>query len=150
MKTTIQNLANAFVALCVVLCSYSIADSVECHRCGAHSACQRCCRLVVEEKKVTVTCWGIKDEEFCIGAPSCEKCEKCETVCNCKPDDKGVKTGPKTWSWKIWEPSTSAYLFTKHKLMKRTETKTVPSYKWVVEDLCSECQAQTPEASVVK
>jgi hypothetical protein len=25
--------------------------------------------------------------------------------------------------------------------MKRTVTKKIPSYKWVVEDLCAECQA---------
>jgi hypothetical protein len=38
--------------------------------------------------------------------------------------------------------------------MKRTVTKTVPSYKWVVVDLCEECQtsfrdAQTDPGTVI-
>ena len=32
-------------------------------------------------------------------------------------------------------------MHTKKKLMKKTETVTVPSYKWVVEDLCDNCEA---------
>jgi hypothetical protein len=29
-------------------------------------------------------------------------------------------------------------------LMKRTETITVPTFKWVVEDLCANCNADGP------
>jgi hypothetical protein len=32
-------------------------------------------------------------------------------------------------------------VYTKKKLMKKTETVTVKSYKWVVEDLCPTCNA---------
>lgn len=32
--------------------------------------------------------------------------------------------------------------------MKKTVTKTVPSFKWVVEDLCADCEAKTQDAVV--
>jgi hypothetical protein len=32
--------------------------------------------------------------------------------------------------------------------MKKTVTKTIPSFKWVVEDLCTECEAKTQDAVV--
>jgi hypothetical protein len=33
-------------------------------------------------------------------------------------------------------------------LMKKTVTKTVPGYKWVVEDLCPSCQAKCAQLTV--
>ena len=36
-----------------------------------------------------------------------------------------------------------AKIYTKTKLMKKVETVTVPSYKWVVEDMCVQCAANT-------
>lgn len=43
---------------------------------------------------------------------------------------------------------TRATMFTRTKLMKKTITKEVPTYKWVVEDLCQHCEANCPCASI--
>ena len=128
-----------------ILCGAFVAHAGDhCDRCGASANCKRVCRIVKEEKKLTSTCWGIQSEEFCIGGPSCEKCEKCESVCNGKEDCEKANAQPKKMYWKIWEPSSCAHIFTKKKLMKRTVTKSIPSFKWVVEDLCSDCKSQDP------
>ena len=37
---------------------------------------------------------------------------------------------------------------TKNKLMKKVETKKIPSYKWVVEDLCGKCEGNCLGAAV--
>jgi hypothetical protein len=39
-------------------------------------------------------------------------------------------------------------MYTRTKLMKKTITKTVPTYKWVVEELCPHCQSRCEYASV--
>ena len=49
--------------------------------------------------------------------------------------------------WTEWLP-TKATMYTRTKLMKKTITKTVPTYKWVVEDLCPHCQSRCEYASV--
>jgi hypothetical protein len=51
---------------------------------------------------------------------------------------------PQSLVWTEWNPSKRAQIYTKKKLMKRTVTKTVPGYKWVVEDLCPACEAANP------
>lgn len=40
-----------------------------------------------------------------------------------------------------WIPGCDPEIVTKRKLMKKTITKTVPSFKWVVEDACPQCIA---------
>ncbi len=110
-----------------------------CAHCGCQSNCRKVCRLVCEEKSVDVVCYGIKCEEFCVPGPGCEKCQHCESVC---PDCNKAgepKSGPRPFLWSTWIPS-DAKMFTKNKLMKQTVTKKVPTYKWVVEDLCAECR----------
>ena len=110
-----------------------------CDHCGGRSGVNKICRRVAEQKKVTVTCWGCEEEDFCL--PGCSKpgCEHSEDVCGCS---KGccmcLKVKPFVWS--EWTPSDCASIFTRKKLMKRAVTKTVPSYKWVVEDLCASCR----------
>ncbi len=111
-----------------------------CERCGETGA-KFTCRRVVEEKKVTVTCWGCQDENFCVPGPSREVCEHAEEVCDdCDPAGK-VSYVAKLFSWREWCPKGSPTVYTKRKLMKRTVTKTVPSEKWVVECLCDGCCA---------
>lgn len=116
-----------------------------CQSCGCHQTCRKICRLKCGEKEISVTCWGMKDEDFCIGAPSCPQCDHCETVCG-KDDDKNAPcTAPKRMVWTNWLPGCGAHLFTKHKLMKKVVTKKVPSFQWVVEDLCAACSAKAKE-----
>lgn len=113
-----------------------------CRHCGCECDCNKVCRLVKEEKKVTVTCWGVKCEDFCLGGPSHKSCEHCEEVCDpCdEKDPEAPHTVAKPFIWFDWCPSDTAHMFTKKKLMKKTITKKIPSYKWVVEDLCAKCQ----------
>jgi len=112
----------------------------ECACCRCQEPCEKTCRLVKEEKKITTTCWGYRCEDFCLGGPSYPKCENCESVCNndCQTPDVGFQ--PKRWIWTEWIPGCSAELYTKKKLMKRVVTKKVPSFNWVVEDRCQQCR----------
>ncbi len=123
-----------------------------CSHCRANLQCRRICRLVREDKKVTITCWGSESEDFCVPGPSQQKCEHCENVCTCdkkSEEQQKVCSQPKRWIWREWQPSPTAKIFTRKKLMKRTETKTVPGYKWVVENLCSACASSCSDAEIV-
>jgi hypothetical protein len=121
-----------------------------CDHCGGAGACQKVCRLVCETKKVEITCWGCKCEDFCVPGPSKPGCKHCETVCEdgaegCDPN--GVHYQPQKFVWTEWIPG-CATIRTRKKLMKKTITKTIPSYKWVVEDLCPHCQLKAQSATV--
>lgn len=115
------------------------SSALGCDHCRRADACQKICRLVPEDKKVTVVCWGCKEESFCVGGPSELKCQHCETVCDDKNDPKGPCSQPKSFVWKEWLPGGCPKIYTRSKLMKRTVTKTIPGFKWVVEDVCQEC-----------
>ncbi len=112
-----------------------------CERCGLGKPCKKVCRLICEEKKDEITCWGCGCEEFCIPGPSTAKCSKCSCIdCSCLEGvDNKVSSKPKKFVWNEWIPGTAKVL-TKKKLMKRTTTKTIPSYKWVVEEVCTDCE----------
>jgi hypothetical protein len=104
--------------------------------------------LVCEDKKVDVICWGALCEEFCIPCHGRKGCEHCEMVCGeCDCDPETPTSKPKRFIWSDWMP-TRATMFTRTKLMKKTITKEVPTYKWVVEDLCPHCEANCPCASI--
>lgn len=113
-----------------------------CADCGCRTGVTKVCRRVPEQKKVSVTCWGCKEDDFCIPGASTPNCEHCEDVC--RPNDGCCLHGcTRSFVWTEWLPSNCAKIFTKKKLMKRTITKTVPSYKWVVEELCPACCEKT-------
>lgn len=143
---TLRRITSPSLFLVIVLAStYSVLGGEHCcARCGCASKCTKVCRLVCEEKEISVTCWGCKDEDFCIGKPSCPDCDHCETAC--QPDCKdGVCSAPTKFVWTNWIPGSCARMFTKHKLMKKTVKKKVPSFKWVVEDLCKPCEMEVAE-----
>lgn len=123
-----------------------------CTHCGHHGSCNKVCRLKLVEKKVEVVCWGMKCEDFCVSGCS-ERCAKhCEILCEeCDNVDpyEAPSTGPKKFIWSEWTPKGCAKMYTKSKLMKKTITKKIPTYKWVVEDLCAQCEAKTKDAQVV-
>jgi hypothetical protein len=131
------------------------AGGLCCSRCRCERPCRKVCRLVCEDRKITTTCWRCQSEDVCIPGPSKPGCEHCETVCaECSDDSKKVHAEPKRLVWTTWHPFRSGDILTRRKLMKRTVTKTVPSYKWVVVDLCEECQtsfrdAQTDPGTVI-
>lgn len=117
-----------------------------CAHCGGFEGCQKVCRLVCEEKKITTTCWGCKREDFCLPKPSIFAAKNCDWVCD-ETDPKVACAQPKKWVWNDWIPGDCGKVYTRTKLMKRTITKTVPSFKWVVEEICPQCQAncEVPE-----
>ena len=120
-----------------------IAGEGCCARCGCVASCQKTCRLVTEEKKVEVVCWGCKCEDFCVGCHSVPGCEHRDDVCGACDFPKGtgeVCTKPHIFAWTEWKPPSRATVHTKKKLIKKVITKKVPSHKWVVEDLCSSCR----------
>lgn len=117
-----------------------------CRMCSCNDG-EKVCRLVCEEKKVQVVVWGMKCEDFCAPDPSCPDHEHCETICaSTKPTDPC--SAPKTFRWIHWQPASCGTVYTKKKLMKKTVTRTIPSYKWVVEDLCPSCQARCAQVTV--
>jgi hypothetical protein len=143
-----RSLALIFVPLFSLITSLGPFNcyAQQCQCCGCKTDSAKVCRLVCEEKKVEVVCWGCQSEDFCVPGPACPKAQHCEKVCaNCSQDVKqnSVESKSKKFTWTEWLP-VSASLYTKKKLMKQTITKKVPSYKWVVEDLCSTCQTQQP------
>ena len=50
--------------------------------------------------------------------------------------DPAICSQSKDFVWYDWEPGCAKHIHTKKKLMKRTISKTIPGFKWVVEDLC--------------
>jgi hypothetical protein len=121
-----------------------------CAHCGCACSCQKVCRLVCEEKKVDVICWGCKCEDFCVPGHSKPGCQHCEEVCgDCdKPCDcTAPYAKPKNFVWNEWIPG-CAKILTKKKLMQKIVTKKVPSYKWVVEDLCPQCESSCGRVAV--
>jgi hypothetical protein len=117
--------------------------AMSCDMCKSSAPCNKVCRLVREEKKIEVTCWGCECEEFCVPGPSKPGCTHCEKVCEFCEKDSETVTRPKKFVWTNWIPG-CADMHTRKKMMKRTIIKTVPSYKWVVEDLCESCHASLP------
>ena len=129
------------VAICVRFPTEAMAGEGCCSRCGCNAnRCKKICRLVQEDRKITTTCWGVECEDFCVPGPSTPNCKQCDTVCNPAAGDK-VCSQPKRIVWTSWIPGCGPEIFTKRRLMKKTVTKTVPSFKWVVEDACPDCIA---------
>ena len=134
-----------FTAPCV-----ATAGDCCCSHCGCNSQCHKVCRLVCEEKKVDVICWGSKCEYFCLPRCSTPGCQHCEEVCGpCGEDCDCTKPhgSPKRFVWTDWIPG-CAKVHKRTKLMQKIVTKKVPSYKWVVEDLCPTCEAGCQTAAV--
>ena len=147
-RTFSITLQSTLTLLFTLLSTVATAGDGTCARCGC-GACHQICRLVPQEKKVDVVCWGYKCEDFCLGGPSTPGCKNCEEVCDF--GDQGKTDAPcslgKRFVWTEWCPSW-AKIHAKKKLMKRTVTKKVPSHKWVVEDLCDTCAAKTAASEV--
>jgi len=147
MRHSLLSTALLAMMLVVQLDSWSCAGEGQysaCADCGCSCACERVCRLVCEEKKVTVVCWGCLCEDFCLPRPSHVRCEHCGEVCGeCQHCDPKVPHSlPKSFVWKEWTPGCPTGIHTKKKLMRQTITKTVPSFKWVVEDVCPACDGK--------
>src|SRR5262245_11746202 len=67
--------------LAIACCLRAGAGQGCCSHCGHQRNCDKVCRLVCEEKKVSITCWGTVCEDFCVGRCSERGCRHCEDVC---------------------------------------------------------------------
>jgi hypothetical protein len=141
------------IVLCVAFLlgnlSLAVGGRHQCDGCGKECACRKVCHLKCEDKKVTVTMWAAKEEDQCIHGPGRIACEHCEKL-GTEKDPDVPKAEPKKFHWTHWVPFKKPDLITTNKLMKRTITKSIPSYQWVVEDLCPECAANVQEKGSVK
>lgn len=106
-----------------------------------HERTSQVCRLVCETKKVQITCYGCKEEDFCVPGPSRPGAEHCEQIC-----ESSLPCAQRRFVWTEWFPACTADLFTRKTLQKRTVTREIPNYKWVTEDLCPRCAANCDTA----
>lgn len=139
------------VSLFAAGASASEAGEICCALCGCRDGCQKVCRLVREEKKVDVICWGVECEDFCVPGPSKPGCKHDETICeHCDPQMQAgaPHSKPRPFVWRDWIPWKSPQIHTKRKLMQKIETKKIPSYKWVVDDLCKQCESKAESAAI--
>jgi hypothetical protein len=137
-------------AACLVMVGTAIADEAACDpgcgstvsnccQCGCKAPCKKVCRVVCEMKKVEVTCWEVKCEDFCAPLPACGRscgesgcgtesscggCDPCKDGCCCEKCVKPPKCGK---------------VRCKKTLVKKTVTKEVPVYKCVVDYVCCDC-----------
>ena len=97
-----------------------------------------------------MVCWGGVCEDMCYPPPSKRGCKHREEVCaECDCDPKTPNVKPKGFVWFNWCPGgCSDQIYPKHKLMKKTIVKTIPSYKWVVEEVCPSCSPKCFSAPV--
>ena len=120
---------------------------LHCRLCSSCENCCKVCRVVMEERKITTTCYGYKCEDFCVPDPSCPDHQHCESVCESQGGKEPIHC-PKPLVWTHWIPGGCGTVYTRKKLMKKTVTKKVPSFKWVVEDLCAACQAKVSQMEI--
>lgn len=137
------------LAVALGLACPTMAAAGHCSHCQQRHSCRKVCRLVRKDRTITVTCWGCREEDFCMPGPSQRKCRHCEAVCNSASDTCDVCAQSKRLVWTEWLPGSRAHLMTRRKLMKRTVTRTVPGYQWVVEDLCAACESTARDAEIV-
>lgn len=136
-------LLRSFIAagVCAAVPQMALAGHGGCRRCGCNTnRCRKVCRLEQVDRKITTIVWGMECEDFCVPGPSTPDCKQCDMVGGPVPGDK-VCSKPKRIVWTSWIPGCGQEIYTKRKLMKKTVTKNVPSFKWVVEDLCADCTA---------
>ncbi len=133
----------------VLLSSMATFCRATCDECGCANECSggKICKLICEEKTISVVCYKCEDEHFCIPDPSCKGCKNCESACEKECSSCSCNGGctsaaskkGKRFVWFSWKPNT-AQLYSKKKLYTKTVKKKIPSYKWVVVDRC-ECGA---------
>jgi hypothetical protein len=127
----------ALPTICVaILCSVPglLAGEPTSHE-VSHPCCAcKVCKLVCEQKKLTVTCYGCKCKDICIPGRSEDGCKHCAT-CSGAAQAKCGECPPKCeFCWRDWFPCSCAEARTVHVLTKYQAEKKVPWYHWEVVD----------------
>lgn len=138
-KTLLVVLAPLIVATCVAPRLMFAGDGC-CAKCGCQCEPTRVCRVIEDERKVSVVCWGMEEEPVCVPGRSIRGCKNCEDVC--ESDGCCLHGCPRKLVWRDWLPGNCAKIYTHKKLMKKTVAKTVPAFEWVVADVCPQCAAK--------
>ncbi len=111
----------------LALAQSAIAEHLA-RRCQCGDCCQKVCRLVVETKKETKICYGVKCEDFCLPGRSCITGTKCVT---------DPCTGRCHREY-CWQPNCGE-VRTRRVLTKTPVTTEKTVYRCVVEDRCQKC-----------
>ncbi len=109
-----------------------------CSNCGCQQL-NKACRLVPEVKKITETKYVVECEEVCL--PGKSRCEERMIADNCAPGCQRCEA--------VMVP-TCDRIVTKKKLKKVTTTIEKPSWKCVVDTVCSQCGCQCGTANCGK
>ena len=102
-----------------------------CEGCGCQPCTRKVCRLVCDTKKVPTPVYSVVCEDFCLPGPSV----KCKVPCCCP---EGCHSGCHNGYKIIWKP-TCGKVRTRANLVVGKKEKEVPSYKCVVEEVCTRC-----------
>jgi hypothetical protein len=98
-----------------------------CAHCGRVCDCQKVCRLICESKEISKTTYCCQCEDICIPGKS----QRCATDCGCGHCPECRHHG--------WIP-TAGHIRTKKTPIKHVEKTSVPSYRFIVENICPHCQ----------
>ncbi len=129
--------------------------------CG--SCCGTTCKIVCEMKKIKKTVWAVECEQICVAEPNCDGCCKSKCGCNgCCEDgccgDKCCDPCAALLNRPLVKPK-CCKVHCRKKLIKKTVTCEVPTYKCIIvpcSSACGECcddhEAQAPkqEKSAIK
>jgi hypothetical protein len=119
-----------------ILCCLQRMSSAEGTSQEVSHACCGCkvCKLVCEQKKLTVTCYGCKCKDICIPGRSQDGCKHCAT-CSGGSAAKCGECPPKCeFCWRDWCPCGCAEPRTIHVLTKYQAEKKIAWYHWEVVD----------------
>src|SRR5205823_1247174 len=69
---------------CWANCAANLVSACDhcCSHCGKAEAESKVCRLVVVEKKITLTCWTCEAEDICLPGPSKSQCRHWDVACD--------------------------------------------------------------------
>jgi hypothetical protein len=113
------------------LCGSLRAGAPCCDGCGCQPCTRKVCRLVCDTKKVPTPVYSVVCEDFCLPGPSV----KCKVPCCCP---EGCHSGCHNGYKIVWKP-TCGKVHTRANLVVGKTEKEVPSYKCVVEEVCTRC-----------
>jgi hypothetical protein len=147
------------LASCAVIATADDCRDCKCDRCGCQSHCHKVCRVVCEMKEVKETHYCCKCEDFCVPGKSCKCGEVCEPDNFDCPCDNCAKHHCNWFDClfckhekhrTIWSPSCESEMYTRNKLIKYQVPKKVPTYKWVVEYCCDQCECTAIQTDAPK
>ena len=141
MKTILSALAIGFLIADVCVAADNCGAPACCnetHECCNGCGVQKTCKVVCEMKKIKKTVWTVKCEEFCTSLPGCKSScgDCCDTGCN-----SGCCGDPCASLKKPMVPPKCGKVRCRKKLVKKTITCEIPSYKCIVVCCNAGCNA---------